>query len=514
MEAPNLNFSAGEIESSVLSSAIRSLSDKIYYNLKPSSSALIKSRIQIGFSPNLGSGAYRSEGIITIDVSTSSYLDLTNSYLKFRFGSKYGAHTLGRLGAEMLISRFRLQSSSGAVIEDIQRSNVWAKMVTDHTVSNEYRRSILQMGGWWQNNEQFDNSQDITKLDVKSITRATNGNAPADVKEATTDVKMDVTAVGQKSDYTTATGSDYHKFLLGGRANQSTDLPDGSGLNGDSPTLILSLPLISGFCKVKNYIPSNLGNLKFEFTLEKASQVLVTEAGYAGLAGGPEYYIDKIELVCDCINISDYLHKLITELSQQGKLIIEYDTLSNNMENVTIANGSVSHTISKYVGNMKGVYSYFRDSEILNKLTFNSFNSVRASVISDIQWKIGTDIFPQAPLQNQTEIFAYSCLKAWNKFNEFLHPASSFLQFLCGGRHMIGVDFEKDPSSGWTGINSKGARNIVLEYKTNFTNGRLSSYTTNANPATQDLSNIDVQFFILYTRTMTVLPNYNIIFSE
>jgi len=75
--------SVSDIADSVRSEALKSLSNKLYYNLKPSSASLIKERRTISYPAQRAN--YVAGDVMQVRVATgnSSFLDLTNSYLKW-----------------------------------------------------------------------------------------------------------------------------------------------------------------------------------------------------------------------------------------------------------------------------------------------------------------------------------------------------------------------------------------------------------------------------------------------
>lgn len=481
---------ASVIESSIRKEALRSLSNKLYYNIKPSSSALIKSRKTVSFpASNL---EYQPGGVINIKVSSNAYIDFSNSYIKWKMcTTRKNAQLAGR-GQEMLINRLRIEAQSN-VIEDIENYNLWCKQLVDHTVNPTYKNTVMQSSGWWSET----NPYRPTRLEAKTNGPINNAVAGANISD-NIDFKFDNVVFGDDTStaYVDATGNGkYAQLFWPATVNAGTGATDdNSALN---PQNTFTFPLYgSGFCSQQVYIPKQIGAIDFSITLENASIALLGATNDV-----PSYKIREVELVCDVVQLSDDISAMIDRLSSEGKLTLVFDTVVKS--SATLTGTSANINITKYAANVKGVYSAIRPIANISGADLHqrdSFASVPASYITSYFFRIDDWYIPVKPVDSTNQAYIESALKGFNKFNNTLYPSASYQEFLDGGKCIIACDLERDPTSSFTGSNTRGGRNIVL--------------TLGLNPASINNGNADAQIFTQFTRTLTIMSGNNYVIAE
>ena len=484
---------AKTIDSSIRREALRALSNKLYYSLKPSSGSLIKSRRTVSYDAQTIS--YTAGSVINIKVSANGYLDMSNSYLRWKVCTNRRNVVLK--STTSLINRLRIEASSN-VIEDLENYNTYCKVLADHSISNEYKRSAMAVDGYRDDsyarslrarlNGALANTADNTVVVLDNVAIGDDENAQG------TNVDPDGISKHNQLYFpegvTTATGN----------ANDEYGAP--------VPRTVFCTPLYgSGFCSLQQYIPKQIGALDFQITLENPNIACVAANGT------PNYFVREVSLTCDVIQMADDINSLIDRLAMEGKLTLAFDTFMRSAFTLRDS-GTTNLNLTKYAANVKSVYTYLRPSLNVSPLTTNvhqidSFRSVNAAYVASLQHRIDDQYFPVSPIQSVGQAYVECALKAFNKFNHTLYPAASFQDFIDGGKHVIGVDLERDPSSAFTGANTRGGRNIVLTLGHAAANvGAILPPTVNAD------GNVDAQVFIVFTRTLTIMPSSNYVIAE
>lgn len=493
---------AKTIDSSIRREALRALSNKLYYSLKPSSGSLIKSRRTVSYpAQNI---EYKSGSVVNIKVSANGYLDMSNSYLRWKICTNRRCVALGRKGTSMLINRLRIEASSN-VIEDLENYNLYVKTLVDHTVSNQYKNTAMMADGWY----------DDTPRSLRGLLSANMADT-----QANTEIKIDNLVIGDEANaegtYVDPTGvSKYHQLFYPVGVTTATGTATAPYVN-PVPKNVFATPLFgSGFCSLQQYIPRQIGSLDVQITLESPAIACVSGAVFNATdanSGTPDYLIRECELVCDVIQLADDINAMIDRLSMEGKLTLAFDTFMRSSFTLS-GTGATNINLTKYAANVKSVYAVVRPQANVSALTANvhtidSFASVPANYITGYFWRLDDQYFPLKKVDSTTQAYVESALKGFNKFNHILYPACSLQDYLDGGKHVIAVDLERDPTSAFTGANTRGGRNLVLTLETDATVQGITAAGAAA------LNTTDCQVFVVFTRTLTIMPSSNYVIAE
>jgi hypothetical protein len=295
--------------------------------------------------------------------------------------------------------------------------------------------------------------------------------------------------------------SNYNKLFYPVDTASATNAVDEVYTNTIVPKTVFCVPLYaSGFCSLQQYIPTQIGSIDFQITLENANIALLSPSTGTTPV---DYKIREVEFVADILNISDDVSSMVDKLAMEGKLTLAYDTFMRSSFTLT-GTGATNINLTKYAANVKSVYAVIRPQGNVSALTTNvhrvdSFASVPAAYIGGYFFRIDDAYYPVKKVDSTTQAYVESALKGFNKFNHTMYPACGLQDYLTGGKHIVAVDLERDPSSAFTGANTRGGRNIVLTLETDATvNG-----TTPTGAAA--LTTTDCQVFIVFTRTLTIM---------
>jgi hypothetical protein len=487
---------AKTIDSSIRREALRALSNKLYYSLKPSSGALLKSRRTVSF--NAQTSRYTSGSVINIKVSANGYIDMSNSYLRWKVCTNRRNVALGRKGTSMLINRLRIEAQSN-VIEDLENYNLYVKTMVDHTVSNQYKNTAMMADGWYDDTPRsftgrLNGPMTITDNSIVAIDNVAFGDEP--------------TAQGTLVDPDGV--SKYHQLFYPVNVSTTTGAADDAYVN-PVPKTVFCTPLFgSGFCNLQQYIPKQIGALDFQITLENPAIACVAANS------APDYLITDCELIVDTLSLSDDISAMVDKLAAEGKLTLAFDTFMRSSFTLS-GTGATNINLTKYAANVKSVYAVMRPQVNVSALTQNvhridSFASVPASYITGYFFRLDDAYYPVKKVDSTTQAYVESALKGFNKFNHILYPSCSLQDYLENGKHVIAVDLERDPSSAFTGANTRGGRNIVLTLETD----GLTTVNTPAGAVVLNTANqsVDCQVFVLFTRTITIMPSSNYVIAE
>jgi hypothetical protein len=430
---------------------IPGFSERLSYRLKASVSSSIREH-SIRYFPS-DRTSYNAGQIITIDINSQQFLDPLNSYIELHMvpsATTRGANMNLSGDISRLISKFKLSNSTGTILEEINNVGLLQKVLVEHTTSKQFRETVLEESGWsanWGAGSAYTDNATVFAPTAPALTWMSAGR--------------------------------YYKLSL-----------SFSGLLG----------------QINQYLPlKQMGALKLELTLAPAATAFIyPTAGSTTNVVGADYTVSRVFYNASMLTLSDDIQRVVDESARKGTLKLSYGTYFTNtfaLTTATTTNGNTAETevqLRKACFDLRSIYGVVQyTANITNALT-DSFESINGTNVDRFQTSIGTTYIPSKYVDNLLAQYTES-QRAFAKLNHVATASVGYTDFGLG-KHLIGVDLERDPSSVNTGFSTN--------------NGNFASISVRLLANGTDLAACSLTCFSLYTRMITIMDNANILMKE
>lgn len=364
---------------------------------------------------------------IVFDLNTGSdYIDPTSCMLSFDLevvantgtpaaGDSY-TFGVGSGTAANLISEIRILSKNGTEVDRTQHANVLSKIRTDYLYSEDGQRG-LQMAGY-----------------LPTSTKA-------------------------------------------------VDAPAGTPFSADSTNqanrtrrFVIPLSLMSGFFRptVKGMkIPAGLSSgMRIEMTLDVAGRALVNTSG-GGDGTTLSYTMTDPVFYMMSHSLNDPTQAMLMQNSAETGLEYTFPSYFNTP--LTTNAGSINEQVKRAVSQATSVFTsaYLTTNSVLE--TVDSFASIDSALMSNFQYRVGSNYYPQQTVTDTTEAW-YISEGAFNKVRDMMtFPANvSKNDYDAGGKFLVATSLETDSLLNLSGIPLNNSN--VLELRMTVTGGNENTY--------------------------------------
>lgn len=325
---------------------------------------------QSRFQSDQKSEFYFGETIVfNIPTRPNQYLDSSNSYFKFAVSLKNGTGTTNSVildsnGAHAFIDRIRVLHGSN-VLEDSIDYALIAKIITDWHYSEDYKTNNMWVSG-------FNSNQNKPNLTINS------GNV--------TDVSISKTNVG--------------KYFMSS--------PTTSG-QVSTKTFCLNLFSLVGSLSGDNYLPLTElvgAPLRVEITLKPSPEYCIASISALSTTSS-DHKVSGTEFIASIIETSDDVNNAIRQANPNGFMISSVQYKMVQTDTKPLSSGSqnmVSTTIPARYRSVKSLFGLLRDSDKIGNTNYFS-NSLNVMGVNSYQFRIGTQLYPQNPVVDNSVAF-------------------------------------------------------------------------------------------------------------
>lgn len=408
-----------------------------------------------------------SKQVIRIPLTGAGFLDAQHSLLRFAISAKGGEtaasqHLAG--GAYSWITRLRIEGPDGEEIERIENYNLLHNMLdTATTTYNQHNGVDSVLEGKSQSLGdhtlvQGDTSAATTKYltsDVATTTdqfKVTSANPPVWTQSTGSTINILTSTVSPAS-------INNSKLYMGGAAIRG-------GANAFGNKYFFTLKLASGLLNAKRYIPIGFirgRGLTLELTLADLNVV------FAGNNTNPftDYRISDVQYQAHVMELSSEFNSRFQQmLIANGGIMFHGVSYTNTVTTVT-ASSTLNIQLPLRARSLKGILVALRDTAKINSATTNSFRRMGWGLTS-YQFFIGSSVYPQNPVQFQTDGFAWTAgairdvkaealkevMKVFARLNDVEYDPLLDASSWCDPYFMIGIDLERFPHD--SGVRESG----------------------------------------------------------
>ena len=261
-----------------------------------------------------------------------------------------------------------------------------------------------------------------------------------------------------------------------------------TGILGNNKKVV-GFKLLAGIFEQTKYLPLRYCPIVIELELVNSKYEPILKP-YQGNDGSEihinntsdDWTISDVQLKCDLCTLDNALDNEYAQHLLEGKALpINYNTYVS--QNQAISGTNISINVSRALSRLKTIFiSFVHTRSIANNLIVKEFNNFYHPMIEkgvydstselEYQIQIGSKLYPEYPVKSLSE--AFSKLKqcvygADNTFHSISFTAKQYRQ----DAFIIGIDTEKVPGAGFTGLNTKSGDLITIKVKAQQVRGAL-----------------------------------------
>ncbi len=262
--------------------------------------------------------------------------------------------------------------------------------------------------------------------------------------------------------------------------------------DGDVKTVCIPLSMVSPFFASNSYIPSVMGVLRLEITLERASTAFVaTDAA-------PDYEVQDLSVHCDAYQLSDSVQRRLQVLASQSGLAYSWPSVHTTL--ASIASSSYTFVALKTASRALGAFCHCSTPDIETNPGIDSMiNTDLASgqgEINRFQYVLGSIYLPAEPIVDASEAFvnanySFNALKHCKEFSNDVSLATYVESY-----GVPSVTLERSTVLQQNGQSTSSSRPLLLNIE--FANGTARNLT----------------LFMQYLRMAIVFSDSNVVVRE
>jgi len=262
-------------------------------------------------------------------------------------------------------------------------------------------------------------------------------------------------------------------------AQEVVDATTYKGIYGNSKRVV-GFKLLAGIFEQTKYLPLRYCPIVIELELVNSKYEPIIKPG-PGTGSqinesntSEEWTISDVQLKCDLCTLDNALDNEYAQHLLEGKALpINYNTFVT--QNQAISGTNISINVSRALSRLKTIFITFLHTNTLAVSTiskeFNNFyhpmndkGSYDSSAELEYQVQIGSKLYPEYPVRSLSEAFCKLKQCVYGADNTF-HSISFTARQYEADTFIIGIDTEKVPGAGFTGLNTKSGDLITIKVK-------------------------------------------------
>lgn len=189
----------------------------------------------------------------------------------------------------------------------------------------------------------------------------------------------------------------------------------GKDLTGGQ-SVYVTVPVMSGIVGPLQgkYLPTGAmtgGDLRLELTLAPTARAVKFGQGTAAQTG--TWAIDDVELALEYVEVSSEVDRMIQQANP--RYVISFESYANYTNTVSKTEGQINKLIPARFSSLKTLYTFFRQSDILNNRVASSVTTRVNPQISNWYYQVSGENIPATPVREDIEAFA-ELMKALHSF--------------------------------------------------------------------------------------------------
>jgi hypothetical protein len=438
-------------------------SAKLNWKLKESDNSLILHKQRTFYQGDRATYTGSTNDRIQIQIGCGPHqmLDAQSSYLLFNFTTTgtNASSLVNPRNAARLFSQIIISGKDGTQISNVQQQDYLSTVLIDGSVNKEWLYTSGLSVGYGDMSPAISGK---TSTSTPPYSPTDSGGVSPNTVVATSGVsKPPGTALVYQNP---GGGTTYEVMLHTTPLLQSTVSLIPAQLFPLTLTLVLQNP-----AQVLNYIGAGTPlNLSPGGTAPTGAVLVPTVTQ-------PDYQISQVFFAASLLTVSDDVVKLSNEIMMKNQFQLDWSSYTSSVQSVPTGANNVELILRKSAVDIKSVYWVVMAQARENSITADASRFEPSSLVSSVQYQVNGQLIPVRPITTQLEHYL-AFMESFAIDHDVSHRSLGFDQWQQSA--IYGLNFEKDISSNFTGLDTKTSAYLQVDIK--FANPTTTAYNVYA----------------------------------